>query len=158
MAYRFPSSMENRVILVAEDNEDDVMLLQRAFRRANLQADLRFVNDGEQAMAYLKGEDKYADRAKYPFPAFLVLDIKMPKMNGLEVLEAIRDDPRLARLTVIILTSSAHERDVSRASDLHANCYVVKPSDNETLMRVCQIFEDFWLKRHRRGPCSEEFE
>lgn len=156
MAYKFPSSMENRVILVAEDNEDDVVLLQRAFRRANIQADLRFVNDGEQAMAYLKAEDKYTDRAKYPFPAFLVLDIKMPKMNGLEVLEAIRDDPGLTRLTVIVLTSSAHEHDIGRASDLHANCYVVKPSDNETLMKVCQTFEEFWLKRHRRGPCAEE--
>lgn len=150
--------MENRVILVAEDNPDDVLLLQRAFRRANLQAELRFVHDGEQAMAYLKAEDKYSDRAKFPFPAFLVLDIKMPKMNGLEVLKAIRDDPGLARLTVIIFTSSAHERDVNRASDLHANCYLVKPSDSQTLMEVCQIFEELWLKRHRRSPCPEETE
>lgn len=147
---------ENRVVLVAEDDDKDVMLLEHAFRQAKSRAVLRFVPDGKQAMAYLRAKYPYSDRGKYPFPAFVLLDIQMPKMNGLEVLKAIRDDPDLARLTVIIFSSSAHERDVNRASDLHANSYLVKPSDNHTLTRLCQVLEEYWLTHHRRAPCRWE--
>jgi CheY-like chemotaxis protein len=148
--------MKSRVILVAEDSEDDVRLLEYAFRRADSQAELRFVSDGMQAMAYLKAEGLYADRQKYPFPAFLLLDIKMPRMNGLEVLQAIREDPDLRRLTVVIFSSSAHEGDLERATDLQVNSFLVKPSDPDTRQELCKLLDRYWLAYNRRAPCAGE--
>ncbi|HEX4646179.1 MAG TPA: response regulator [Verrucomicrobiae bacterium] len=144
------------MVLVAEDDDKDVLLLEYAFRRANSQADLHFVSDGKMALSYLRASDQYSDRGKFPFPAVVLLDIKMPKMTGLDVLEAIRDDPDLTRLTVIIFSSSAHERDLERASDLHANSYLVKPSDGHELTRLCQIVEEYWLTLHQSAPCRGE--
>ena len=148
--------MKNRVVLVAEDDDKDVLLLEYAFRRIKSQADLRFVSDGKMAMAYLRATEPYSDRGKFPFPALVLLDIKMPKMSGLDVLEAIRDDPDLTRLTVIVFSCSAHERDIERASDLHANSYLVKPSDSQALARLCQVLEEYWLTLHRCAPCRGE--
>src|SRR5271168_2543824 len=111
-------TMQDLPILIAEDSDDDIFLLERAYKKAKLTNPLKIVSDGEQALAYLKGEGVYADRDKYPFPSLLLLDIKMPKMNGLEVLSAIRKDPRLRRLVVIFLTASNLDQDVNTAFDL----------------------------------------
>ena len=137
--------MEHAPILVAEDNEDDVYLLRRAFTQAKLHNPLHVVSDGEQLLAYLRGEDEYADRRKYPFPALVLLDVKMPKMNGLEALAAIRNDPDLKRLVVIFLSSSDHERDINHAFDLRANSYLVKPTNTERMVDILHRFRDYWL-------------
>ncbi len=144
-----------RTILVAEDDENDVFLLQRAFIKAGSQAELQFVPNGEEALAYLKGEGVYGDRRKFPFPALLMLDLKMPRKSGLEVLEAIRGDPDLKKLTVVIFTSSNQERDIDRALDLGANSYLVKPSRPETLAALLHRVEDYWLTLNRRSTWRE---
>src|SRR2546430_1632276 len=94
------------VILLAEDNEDDVMLLERAFAKANFLNPVLVVHNGEQTIAYLQGEGKYVDRKAYPIPTLLLLDLKMPVKNGLEVLEWISRQPSLSRLRVVVLTNS----------------------------------------------------
>ena len=147
--------MDNLPILVAEDNEDDAFLLRRAFARAGLANPLQFVGDGEQVLAYLNGEGKYHDREMYPFPGLLLLDIKMPRMNGLEVLSVIRKDPRLKRLVVIFLTSSGQERDINRAFDMQANSYLVKPSRPEAMTEILETLKNYWLAMNHFPHCPE---
>ena len=117
---------------------------------------VQFVGDGEQALAYLNGEGKYADRKVYPFPGLLLLDIKMPRMNGLEVLAAIRSDPRLKRLVVIFLTSSGQERDIDLAFDLRANSYLMKPGHQEAMGRILETLKEYWLKLNHYPNCPAQ--
>jgi CheY-like chemotaxis protein len=139
-------------ILLAEDNEDDVFLMQRAFKKARLNNPLRVVPDGEQTLAYLKGEGVYGDRKKYPYPSLLLLDIKMPGMNGLEVLSAVRKDPSLKRLVVIFLTSSNQQRDIKEAFDLNANSYLVKPAGTDGMTSVLETLKQYWLTLNQYPP------
>ncbi|MDB6110187.1 MAG: response regulator [Pedosphaera sp.] len=147
--------MINRTILVAEDDENDVFLLQRAFAQARSQAALQFVPNGEEALAYLRGEDGYADRRTFPFPSLLLLDLKMPKKNGLEVLEVVRKDLLLRNLTVVIFTSSNQARDIDLALGLGANSYLVKPAKPEALASLLHRVEDYWLSLNQ-GSVSHE--
>jgi len=116
------------IILLAEDTPDDVLLLQHAFQKAGVAHRLEVVCDGMEAMEYLNGENAYADREQHPFPEVLLLDLNMPRMNGFEVLEQVRREPRYSRLLIHVLTASSREADVQRAYDLGANSYVLKPS------------------------------
>jgi len=141
--------METRTILVAEDEENDVFLMRRAFVQARSQSALQFVSNGEEALAYLRGEGPYADRKQFPFPALLLLDLKMPQKNGLEVLEVVRSDPELKRLTVVVFTSSNQERDIDMALGLGANSYLVKPSEPAALASLLHRVEDYWLRLHQ---------
>ena len=125
--------LDTEVILLVEDQEDDVMLVQRAFRKAHLRNPLRVVRNGEEAVAYLRGEAPYTNREEYPAPTVVLLDLKMPRKDGFEVLEWIRRQPDLAALRVVVLTGSDQIKDVSRAYELGANCYLVKPSDFDDL-------------------------
>jgi CheY-like chemotaxis protein len=145
--------MADLPILLADDDANDVFLMRRAFAKAGLPARLHVVADGEEAMTYLKGEGKYADRQEYPFPALLLLDLKMPKMDGLETLSVIRRDEHLRRLVVIMLTSSREERDINRAFDLRANSYLVKPSSNDALLDVLGKLKQFWLDLNHYPTC-----
>src|ERR1051326_7062364 len=117
---------DNSVILLAEDREDDVLLIRRAFNKANLLNPLHVVQDGEEAIAYLKGEGQYANRAEYPLPSLLLLDLKMPRKNGFEVLQWIRQQPSLSALRVVVLTSSSEIQDVNMAYRLGSNSFLVK--------------------------------
>src|SRR6266850_4379035 len=117
---------DQAVILLAEDREDDIVLVRRAFAKAYVLNPLQIVRDGEELVAYLKGEGKYANRAEYPLPDLLLLDLKMPRMDGFQVLEWIRQQPGLSNLRVVVLTSSENMRDVNRAYQLGANSFMVK--------------------------------
>lgn len=152
---RFAGAAPARSILIAEDREDDVYLVQHAFRKAGSQSPLQFVSNGEEALAHLRREKHYADRTAFPFPALLLLDLKMPKKNGFEVLQEVRADPRLKKLPVIILSSSDQPDDIDSAWALGANSYLVKPSEAADLVVMLQKVEDYWLNLNRNSPLIE---
>ena len=120
-------------ILLAEDNPDDVFLLQEAFRKAGVRHQLAVVENGVEAVDYLKGERPYSDRAEHPFPDLMLLDLNMPRMNGFEVLEWVRHGGQCRELMVYVLTASSRDLDVQRAYELGANSYLVKPSRMDEL-------------------------
>src|SRR6476619_3845672 len=115
-----------RFILIAEDDANDVLLLERAFEKAGLRHSLRIVRDGEQAIQYFSGQGVYSDRNKFPLPFLLLLDLKMPGTDGFDVLRWARGEPDLKRLLIVVLTSSNLQTDVDRAYELGANSYLVK--------------------------------
>ena len=133
------------VILLAEDREDDVLLVRKAFQTADMNCELRVVRDGEEAMAYLAGEGKFQDRAEFPFPDLVLLDLKMPRVDGFEVLRWIREHPRIKNLRVVVLTSSHQLRDVNEAYRLGANSFLVKPLDFENFVETSKALRSYWL-------------
>ena len=114
-------------IMLAEDTPDDVLLLQHAFKQAGLAHRLEVVCDGMEAMEYLNGDKAYADREQYPFPDVLLLDLNMPRMNGLELLAAIRNDPRLKNIRVFVMTTSQEPTDRNATDRLGVSGYLIKP-------------------------------
>ncbi len=134
----------NSPILLVEDNETDVLLLERAFRKVAAHAPVRVVRDGLEAVMYLAGEGPYADRASFPLPSFVLLDLKLPKRSGFEVLEWIRGNDRLGHLPVIVLTSSTETGDVLRAYELGALAYLVKPVGFDELRTLAEILHRYW--------------
>lgn len=132
-------------ILLVEDDPNDVLLTQRAFRRANLVNPLQVVQDGEAAVLYLGGQGSYADRDRYPLPIIMLLDLKLPRLSGLEVLEWLRQQPGLKRLPVVMLTSSRENVDLNRAYDLGANSYLVKPVAFDGLLEMVRNLNQYWL-------------
>ena len=137
--------MNTDVILLAEDDELHVELTLRSFRNGGLLNPVFVVNDGDQAVAYLKGEGKFSDRRTYPLPSLLLLDLKMPNKNGFEVLQWIRQQPALCRLRVVVLTSSGEIRDVNRAYELGANSFLVKPVRTDEFFRLTDAIKGYWL-------------
>ena len=137
-------------VLIAEDDPSDVSLLQRAFNAAGVPASLHFVRDGQEAIDYLGGEANYADRTAYPLPDLMLLDLKMPRLNGFDVLQWLRQQPGLKRLLVTILTSSDQARDIDRAYDLGANSYLLKPHGSGELAELVQRVERYWLDLNQR--------
>ena len=133
------------VILLAEDREDEVMLIRRAFAKSKLLNPLFVVSDGDEAIAYLQGEGKYANRDEYPLPSLLLLDLKMPRKGGFEVLEWIRKQPTLSALRVIVLTTSDEIRDVNQAYKMGANSFLVKPVDFAAFVEVSRALKGYWL-------------
>lgn len=132
-------------VLLAEDNADDVLLTQIAFEKARLANPLKVVNNGEDAIAYLKGQDAYADRERYPFPILLLLDLKMPRLSGFEVLEWLRTQPGLSRLPVAVMTASDDDPFMRRAYALGADSYLVKPPDAVALLALVKRLHAYWL-------------
>lgn len=139
-----------QTILHVEDDPNDVLLLQRAFRKVNTPVHLETTVDGDQAMAYLVGRDVYADRSRYPFPTLVLLDLKIPRKSGLELLSWIRQQPELKRLPVTILTSSRHEKDINDAYELGANSYLVKPVGFDALTSVVELISSYWLNTNEQ--------
>lgn len=144
-------SQPNPVLLHVEDDPNDVLLLQRAIKKANLPITIQAVNDGDKAVAYLSGADNYSDREKFPLPALALLDLKMPRKSGLEVLEWIRQQPKLRRMLVVIFTSSKHDEDINRAYDLGANSYLVKPVGFDMLVETVKLLNQYWLTTNERS-------
>jgi len=145
----------NLIVLVAEDDEADIAFLKRAFLKAGINVPLHFVRDGQEAIDYLSGEEPFHSRRDHPLPNLLLVDIKMPRLNGFDVLKWVRDQQSLCRLPVLVLTSSNLDRDVNRAYELGANSYLVKPSDLDDLGRLARDVESYWGRRNR-APRIEE--
>jgi len=132
-------------ILYAEDEENDVLFLEHAFKLADSPHTLKAVSDGAQALEYLTGEGIFSDRTRHPFPDLILLDINMPKKSGLEVLEWIRSQPRYKSFPSLILTSSSRPEDMEKARQLGADDYLLKPSDPLKLIEVVRYLEEHWL-------------
>jgi len=141
-------------ILLVEDDPNDALLLERAFRKAGLPYPLIIVSDGDQAVDFLQGVGKYRDRIKYPMPNLMLLDLKLPRRSGHEVLKWLRSRPGLRRLPVIVLTSSSEQRDVVAAYDEGTNSYLVKPSNAELLGQMVSQLEKYWLTLNERPELS----
>ena len=133
------------VYLIAEDDQDTQLLIQRAFKQADLAAPVYFVNDGEQAIEYLAGRGDYADRCRHPLPAILLLDLKMPFKDGFDVLRWIRADRHFRKLVVIMFSGSSLERDVEQAFELGVNSFVMKPVSFSELLQVIMAIHHYWF-------------
>jgi CheY-like chemotaxis protein len=148
--------MTHKEVLIAEDDPGDIFLLQRAFTAAGVRASLHFVRDGQEAIDYLGGEANYADRTTYPLPDLMLLDLKMPRLNGFDVLQWLRQQPGLKRLLVTILTSSDQARDIDRAYDLGVNSYLLKPHGSSDLAELVQRVQRYWLDLNQRPATLNE--
>jgi CheY-like chemotaxis protein len=136
-------------IFYAEDEEDDVFFLRKAFEKAGVPNPLAVVPDGLAAIEYLSGNGEYSDRAGHPLPCLALLDLNLPNKSGLEILEWIRAQPSFSPLPVLILTSSTQEADVHRAYRLGANGFLVKPGKPDELLAMVKAIRDFWLIHNR---------
>ena len=143
-------------LLVAEDDANDVFFLKRAFEQAEIQNPLHFVHDGQEAIDYLSGVGAFSDRTQYPLPSLLILDLKMPRKTGMEVLKWLDEQPELRRLPVVVFTSSAHQKDVERAYQLGANAFVVKPSSVGRRIELAKVMKGFWLDFNEPSLLSTE--
>jgi CheY-like chemotaxis protein len=131
-------------VLLVEDDLNDVFLVKRAFKTAAIQNPLQVVTDGLEAINYFRAEGKYADRKAYPLPKLVVMDIRMPRRSGFEVLEWVKHDPRLRRIPIVIVSSSANPADINRAYELGANAYMVKPVNYREVERLFQSLTHYW--------------
>src|SRR5262245_10590478 len=136
---------DHAVILLVEDREDDVVIIRRAFSKGNILNPLFVVRNGDEAVAYLSGLGKYAQREEYPLPDLILLDLKMPGRDGFDVLRWVRQQPGLRTLRVVVLTSSEELRDVNLAYQLGANSFLVKPVDFENFVKVGQALQGYWI-------------
>ena len=143
--------MSRATILHVEDDSNDALLFQHACRKAGMDVNLQVAADGEEALAYLKGADQFNNRETHPLPNLVVLDLKLPRVNGFDVLAWLRNEQKLRRLPVIVLTSSSHQSDVTRAYDLGANSFLVKPLAFEALVDLAKGINQYWLSLNQ-GP------
>lgn len=141
-----PDEAKRISILMADDDPDDRMLAEEAFRENELADGLKFVEDGEQLMDYLHRRGRYADPAMTPRPDLILLDLNMPRKDGREVLSEIKQDPDLRRIPVVILTTSRDAEDVARAYDLGGNSFITKPVSFEGLARLVGVLSQYWLE------------
>ena len=144
-------SEENKTILLVEDNDDDVTLTLRAFKRSHLMNPVVVVRDGVEALDFLFARGAYGDRGT-ALPTIVILDLKLPKLDGLGVLKAMRADPRTALLPTVILTSSKEEQDVIAGYSLGANSYVRKPVDFAEFVEAVKILGIYWLALNQVPP------
>ncbi len=144
--------MNHQPILYVEDEANDVFFMQHAWKQAGILNPLKVVTDGEQAVQYLSGEGKYAERDEYPLPMLVLLDLKLPKLHGLDVLKWIREQPAIQSLPVIILSSSNQPQDIRTAYARGANSYLIKPPHADGLMELVASLKDYWLGRNQMPP------
>lgn len=142
------------VVLLVEDDPDHVLLIQRAFSKANLVNPLRIVRDGEDAVAYLSGRDPYADRSRHPIPSLILLDLKLPRKSGLEVLAWLRGEAALKYVPVVVLSSSAETADIQKAYALGVNSYLVKPVNFGDLLEMVKSIGMYWMILNRSAGAA----
>jgi two-component system response regulator len=141
-----------KTILLVEDNQSDVELTRRAFTKGDISNEVIVAEDGQEAMDYLRGEGAYAGRNVSEAPAVVLLDLKLPKIPGLEVLRLIRADARLRRIPVVILTSSKEEEDIGAGYDLGVNSYIRKPVDFKEFQIAIERLGLYWLLLNEPNP------
>jgi CheY-like chemotaxis protein len=139
-------------VLLAEDDENDVILFRRAFAKVEGEIALHVVEDGVEAISYLRGEGRFSDRAKYPFPTMLILDLKMPRVDGLGVLRWLADHEDCAIIPALMFSSSSQSRDIQEAFGLRVNAYFNKPSNPEELASLLNTIFAFWCQSHVPEP------
>ncbi len=144
--------MQSRVILLVEDNPSDIELTQRAFEKSRIKNELQIARDGQEALEYLFGTGAWSGRDTTQLPAIVLLDLKLPKIDGLEVLKRIRANACTKRLPVAILTSSNEERDLVDCYDLGANSYIRKPVDFKQFVEVVRQVGLYWLVLNETSP------
>lgn len=146
--------MRTKPILLVEDNPSDIDLTRRAFEKSHIVNELIVVEDGKEALDYLLGGSSAGDRGPGELPALILLDLKLPKVSGLEVLRSIRQDPRTKRMPVVVLTSSAEEHDIAASYDLGVNSYVRKPVDFRQFVEAVERLGLYWLVLNEPPPAA----
>jgi len=144
----------NRTILLVEDDENDVFFLKRAMKLAGMAHSVQVAPDGREAMHYLSGAGQWSDRARFPLPDLVLLDLKLPHVMGLDVLKWIREQYELRMIVVLILTSSKMPDDIHKAYSLGANSYLVKPSEPQELIEIVRHIKQYWLDTNQRVPAA----
>src|SRR5579859_7031413 len=144
---------DQSLFLLVEDSADDVLLVKRAFQRANILNPLKVVRNGEEAILYLSGEGAYSNRSEFPLPAVILLDLKLPGKDGFDVLQWLRSQPGFRNLRVLVLTSSDSIYDVDRAYKLGANSFLTKPVDFAQLVEMIQVVKGYWFW-HDKAPSA----
>lgn len=137
--------MKEKIILLVEDNPDDIELTLRVFKKSRLANRIVVVRDGAEALDYLFCEGSYSQRGAHEIPSMVLLDLKLPKVNGLEVLKCLRSDPRTRLLPVVILTSSRERQDLMNGYSGGANSYIVKPVDFDQFIQAVEQLQLYWL-------------
>jgi CheY-like chemotaxis protein len=140
-----PIMSASNLVLQVDDDPSDALLLKQACRRAEVSFQLKTVSDGESAVAYLSGTGSFEDRANHPLPTLVLLDLKMPRMNGFDVLGWVRSHPVFKTMPVVVFTASNQEGDIRRAYEIGANSYLVKPVGIHTLVDMLMIIDKYWL-------------
>jgi CheY-like chemotaxis protein len=143
-------------VLLVEDDPNDVILMERAFRRAGMMSDFQVVRDGEQAVDYLSGKGQSSDLTRTPLPALVLLDLKLPRQSGFEVLRWMRAQSGLRRIPVLILTSSKEKHDIIRAYELGANAYLLKPATFNDLVELVKTISVFWMIANQYSDVTAE--
>jgi len=144
--------MKNKVILLVEDNPSDIGLTQRALAKSHIANEMIVVEDGQQALDYLFGGGEYKDRDLNDLPALILLDLKLPRISGLDVLRLVRANERTSRVPVVILTTSQEQLDIAQSYDLHANSYIRKPVDFSQFVEAIQHMGLYWLVLNEPPP------
>jgi len=144
--------MNPKIILLVEDNPSDIGLTQRAMAKSHIANEMVVAEDGQEALDYLFGGGQYTGRDVNELPALILLDLKLPRVTGLEVLRQIRAGERTSRLPVVILTTSKEEQDISQSYDLHANSYIRKPVDFTKFVEAIQHMGLYWLVLNEPPP------
>ena len=137
-------------ILLVEDSADDVKLLKRAMRKAAVSCPVHIVADGDKAIEYLDGAGAYADRHAFPLPTLVLLDLKLPRRSGFEVLEYLRAHAMLKKTIVVVLTGSSESRDIANAYTRGANSYLVKPENYSQMLSTMNVLKTYWLQLNKR--------
>jgi len=139
-------------ILLVDDSADDAFFVRKALEKARMGKSCKWVEDGDEAIKYLRGEGKYTNRREFPFPTVILSDLKMPRMSGFELLRWVREHPECAVIPTILFTSSAVVEDVVEAYRLGANAYMVKPSQPEEFVDILRVTCDYWTRCEKPPP------
>lgn len=139
-------SIESTKVLFVEDSEEDYITIQRAFKKANVKNNMHRVKNGDEAIDYLYGEGNFSDRAKYPLPGLILLDLNLPGLSGKEVLKKIKQDGKLKRIPVIILTTSNDEKDIESCYSDGANSYMQKPIEFIGFVEAISRLKNYWFE------------